>query len=71
MSDHRTKGKKLIAGQASGRNHIQCGIIFGIAKDALLRSAAIVEQDDIFSRLAFIGNNDFVVEVKITRLKKV
>ena len=56
----------MVVGKATGSNDIHSDINFAIAKDALLRSATIMEQDDILSGLAFVGHNDLFVEVKIT-----
>jgi len=48
MSHHRTKCKHLISSKSSGGNYIKSGMVFGITKDALLRSAAIMEQNHRF-----------------------
>ena len=71
MSHHSTKGEDLIPCEASGGEHIQGCIRFGIAKEGLLGTPTIVELNDTLGRFALVGDNHFVVEVQVPRLEQV
>ena len=71
MCHHSAKSIYLIADQAPSRNDIEATITFGVAKDDFLRATPIVEEDDSFGLFVFVGYDNFVIVIKITRLQQV
>ncbi|NIR51397.1 hypothetical protein GWN42_29135 [candidate division KSB1 bacterium] len=66
---HRTESKHLIALQPPAWNDIQTGMLFGFGEQALLRPPAVMKEQNGFGRLPFVGDDDFVLVVKIKRGK--
>ena len=70
VSHDSAECEDLIPCEASGGEYIKGCICFGIAKEGLLGTPAIVELNYTLGRFALVGDNHFVVEVQVPRLEQ-
>ena len=70
MGHHGTQGEYLVSRKAPCRNHVKGGIRFCVAEDGFLRTPTIVEQNHALCRICFVGDDNLVIELIITRLEQ-